>query len=346
MSRRTLTLLLAGVLTVALTAAAAFIRVPYVALGPGPTFNTLGTEDGRPILDISGRPTYPTDGHLDLTTVGVQSELTLAQALRGWFESDEAVVPRDVVYPPDQSQQQTDQMNVQEMKQSQDLAVTAAARTLGLPTATVLVAQVPAGSPSAGKLLVGDRILSVDATMLRDRTDLQRLVQATRPGTTVELRVVRDGAERTVPVTTTSAGDGKAARTVIGVSIAEKPIDAPFQVKIGLRDVGGPSAGLMFTLGILDKLGEGSLTGGRYIAGTGEIRADGTVGPIGGITQKLIAAKRKGAVAFLVPADNCTEALARHPDGLPLLEVTDVKDALDGLQALRRGQQPRLCATG
>jgi len=237
-------------------------------------------------------------------------------------------------------------MNAQEMKQSQDLAVTAAARTLGLPTAMVLVAQVPAGSPSAGKLEVGDQITSVDGTTLRDRTDLQRLVQASAPGTTVRLMIVRGGSDRTAEVTTTSVGDGTAARTVIGVSIAEKPIDAPFKVAIGLRDVGGPSAGLMFTLGILDKLGKASLTGGRYIAGTGEIRSDATVGPIGGISQKLIAAKRKGAVAFFVPQANCAEALRRHPDGLPLIEVSDVTDALNGLQALRRGQQPRLCSAG
>jgi PDZ domain-containing protein len=127
---------------------------------------------------------------------------------------------------------------------------------------------------------------------------------------------------------------------VIGVVTREEPVDAPFDVEITLEDVGGPSAGLMFALGILDKLGEPSLTGGAYIAGTGEISAQGEVGPIGGIAQKLVAAKAKGVDAFLVPADNCAEAVLRAPDDLPLVEVGSLAQALTALEALREDEQP------
>ncbi len=343
MSRRSLTLLLASLLALGLTGGAAQARVPYVALGPGPTFNTLSEVDGAPVLEVSGRPTFPTTGHLDLTTVNVQSELTLAQALHGWFERDLAVVPREVVYPPDKTDDQVAQENAQAMTQSQDAAVTAAARQLGFRTAEVRVKEVPAGSPSTGRLQVGDVVTALDGTSVRDAADLRRLVGEHRVGDEVRVSYARAGTPGTATVALGVSGGDIERRPVIGISTEEKPLKAPFSVKINLKDVGGPSAGLMFTLGILDKLGEASLTGGRYIAGTGEISPDGSVGPIGGIPQKLIAAKAKGAVAFLVPEDNCKEAVQRPPAGLPLIEVGSVSDALDGLQALRRGDQPRLC---
>ncbi len=345
MSRRALTLLLAAVLAVVLTAGATVARVPYVALVPGPTFNTLGADGGSPVLAISGRQTFPTDGHLDLTTVGVRTQLTLAEAIKEWFDRDNAVVPREIIYPPDKSQQEVEQENTVSMQESQSNAVTAAARQLGFVTAKVTVGEIPAGSPSTGLLAVGDTITSVDGTAIRDAADLRELVSAAAVGTSLRLGVLRAGASRTVAVTTAAAAADAGApnRSVIGVSTKETPVKAPFSVDISLQDVGGPSAGLMFTLGILDKLGKDSLTGGKYFAGTGEISADGTVGPIGGIAQKLVAAKAKGAVAFFVPAENCVEALKRHPAGLPLVEVASVGDALVGLQAIRRGQTPKVC---
>lgn len=343
MSRRSLTLLLASLLALGLTAGAAQARVPYVALGPGPTFNTLSEVDGAPVLEVSGRPTYATDGHLDLTTVSVQSDLTLVRALQGWFDRDLAVVPREVVYPPDKSDAQVAKENAAAMTQSQDAAVTAAARQLGFRTAEVLVKEVPAGSPSSARLRAGDVVTALNGTSVRDAADLRQLVAQHAVGDEVSVSYVREGFPRTATVSLGVSGGDAERRPILGIQTEEKPVKAPFSVKINLKDVGGPSAGLMFTLGILDKLGEPSLTGGRYIAGTGEISTDGSVGPIGGIAEKLIAAKAKGAVAFLVPEANCKEAARRPPRGLPLLEVGSVSDALDGLQALRRGQKPRLC---
>ena len=343
MSRRTLTLLLATLLAIGLAAGAGQARVPYVALGPGPMYNTLGETGGKPVIAIEGRATFPTDGHLDLTTVGVQSRLTLAGALAGWFARDLAVVPREVVYPPGQSDKQVEQQNTEAMRTSQDSAAAAAARQLGLRVAEVSVAQIPSGAPASGLLQVGDVLTAVDGTPLRDAAELRSVVSAKKAGDTVRVSFVRAGAEGAVDIVTGSSDDGGAPRPVIGVTPSEKPVDLPFDVTISLQEVGGPSAGLMFALGILDKLDEPSLTAGKYIAGTGEISANGAVGPIGGIPQKLVAAKANGAVAFLVPAGNCEEAAKQPPTGLPLLKVATLADALTGLEALRTGGQPVLC---
>jgi PDZ domain-containing protein len=344
-SRRALTLLLASLLALGLTLAAAVARVPYVALGPGPTYDTLGEVDGAPVLEIEGRRSFPTDGHLDLTTVGVTPRLTLAQALQGWFARDLAVVPREVVFPPGKSDEEVDQQNTQAMVESQSAAVLAAARQLGFKVAEVRVQELGERSPAEGRLQPGDLLTAVDGKAVRDSAELRSLISKRTAGDPVTIAFERSGRAGTVEITTgTSGGDGE-RRPVIGVLTEEKPVEVPFDVTINLQDVGGPSAGLMFTLGIIDKLGADSLTGGKYIAGTGEISPDGTVGPIGGITQKLIAAKRKGAVAFLVPEDNCAEAATRPPGGLTLVKVGTLDQALTGLEALRRGAEPVTCSS-
>ena len=351
MSRPTLTLLLASVLALVLTGGAAVARVPYVALGPGPVYDTLGEVDGTPLLDIEGRPTFPADGKLDLTTVGVQPDLTLAEALQGWLDRDLAVVPRDVVYPADKSDEEVDQENTAAMTASQSSAELAAARELGLRTAEVRVQDVPEGSPSEGVLQEGDVITGVGGTDIRDAADLRRLIAEGEVGDVVRLAYLRDGTAGTAEVRTRAsdeivadAASANGPRPAIGIVTQEEPVELPFTVTVTLADVGGPSAGLIFALGILEKLGEESLTGGRHIAGTGEITRDGQVRPIGGISQKLLAAKAEGAEAFLVPADNCAEALTRAPEGLPLVRVDSLTTALTALEDLRAGDEPEACA--
>ena len=341
MSRRALTLLLAGVLAVGLTLTAAVARVPYVALGPGPTYDTLGKVDsGDPVLEVKGRRTYPTDGHLDLTTVGVQPRLTLAQALQGWFARDLAVVPREVVFPPGRTDEEVDAENAAAMEASQSDAIGAAAQELGLEP-EVRVQELSDTAAARGKLEPGDVLTAVDGAVIADAAELRERISSREPGEPVRVTFVRDGRTDTVEIVTAASTDD-ASRAVIGVLTEER---YPLDVTIHLEDVGGPSAGLMFALGILDKLGPESLTAGKHIAGTGEISPDGTVGPIGGIAQKLIAAKRKGAVAFLVPEDNCAEAAASNPpEGLTLVKVASLDEALAGLAALRKGERPAECA--
>ena len=342
MSRRTLTLLLASVLSVLLSAGAVQARVPYVALAPGPTYDTLGEVDGTPLLEIEGRPTFPTEGRLDLTTVGVESRLTLFEALRDWLDRDRAVVPRESVFPPGRTDEEAERETAEQMAASQNSAVSAAARQLGFRTAEVVVDDVGADAPAAGRLRAGDVLRTVDGRALRDAADLRAAVAGGEVGDVVRIGFERGGRTGAVEVRTAASDDGE-PRPVIGVLTREEPVDAPFDVEITLEDVGGPSAGLMFALGILDKLGKPSLTGGQHIAGTGEITAQGEVGPIGGIAQKLVAARAKGVDAFLVPAGNCAEAVRTAPSGLPLVEVATLSQALTGLEALRAGEQPELC---
>jgi PDZ domain-containing protein len=344
-SRRTLTLLLASLLSLGLTLAASVAQVPYVAYYPGPTFNTTGEVGGEPLITIGGRESFPTDGQLDLTTVDVRQRLTLARALRGWFEDEVAVVPRELVFPPDKTVEQVREDNVRSMAMSKDAAIVAALTEVGIPVKTqVVVATVQPDAPAQGRLEAGDVITAVDGEPVDDGQELRDLVTAREPGDEVQITYRRDGETGEATFATRAAeGEGE-PRPIIGV-LTEERADPPFDVQIALDDVGGPSAGLLFALGIIDKLGPESLTGGGYIAGTGTITPDGQVGPIGGIPQKLIAAKDKGADAFLVPADNCAEAAASAPDGLTLIKVATLDDALAGLEALREREMPTTCTT-
>ncbi len=343
MSRRTLTQLLATVLAVGLTVVGLVAPVPYVSLERGPTFNTLGFDHGHPILDISGHPTRQTTGHLDLTTVGVRSDLRLAEAVLGWFDRSRAVVPRELVFAPNQTDQQQQAQNTHDMVVSQNSATTAALTELGLYQAQVSVGQVTAGAPADGVLQQGDVLVSVDGRPIANRPDLTKRITAHAIGDAVRVGFIRAGKAHAATLHTVAAHDAGPVRPVIGVLTRESVTHFLAKVTISLADVGGPSAGLMFALGIVDKLGTTEITGGRYIAGTGEITDAGDVNPIGGIAQKLLGAKGNGASVFLVPKDNCKEAAANRPEGLQLIQVLSLHDALVQLRLLRDGGTPRPC---
>ncbi len=344
-SRRTLTLLLSSALLVVLALFAGTQSVPYVALAPGPTFNTLGATDGTEVIKISGRPTFPDTGNLNLTTISVVTRLTFVQAVRGWFQHDLAVVPRDVIYPPDKTDEQVRAEDKVAMVESQDSATTAALRQLGIPgTTTVLVGKVEPAAPANGKLKTGDVLTGVDGTAVTDAAQLRALIGKRQPGQVVRIAFRRAGQVGTATITTSSATqDDGSVRPVIGVLTTEQT-DYPVKVEISLKDVGGPSAGLMFSLGIIDKLTPSSLTDGRFIAGTGTIDSAGNVGPIGGIQQKLIGARGKGATTFLVPQANCAAAVQDPPAGLTLIKVATLKGALGELSALRAGTPTTPCS--
>jgi PDZ domain-containing protein len=316
------------------------LPVPYVAQVPGPTFNTLGDISGRPIITLTGRDRNDTSGNLNLTTVGVpQRPLTLVGAVQGWFDSEVTVVPREQVYPSGKSEQQTQQENRQAFLSSEQSARVAALSELGFPR-EVVVQDLPDASPSKGRLQAGDAIVAVGGTATPDKAALYAALAAIPPGTTVPVTYTRLGQPGTAPVTTGKAAKG--GGSALGVVVLESPY-APYTVDIRVDDVGGPSAGLMLTLGILDLVGDTDLTEGAVVAGTGTIAADGTVGPIGGIPLKLISARRLGAVLFLVPADNCAEALANAQPGLPMAKVATLDDALTALSDLRAGTTPPSC---
>jgi len=343
MSRRVLTLITGGLLLLALLVGGTQLPVPYAELGPGPTLDTLGVDQsGQQIIQLTHREPAKTTGHLNLTTVSVRDRLDLLAAMRGWLDPARAVVPREEIFPPGQTQQQTDAKNTQDFVTSQNSAELAALAYLD--KTKVVVTQVPADSPSLGKLTAKDTITKVQGTPVGDVSDLGKVLGATTPGTTVTVDYLRGGKPGTAKITTAKGTDenGK-PRAVLGVGVSLEST-APFKVKIALDDrIGGPSAGLMFALGILDKLGADDLTGGRFIAGTGTIDVTGDVGPIGGIPLKLIAARQKGATDFLVPSGNCAEASRNPPSGLTLIKVDTLTGAVNALEALKAGKPTPHC---
>jgi PDZ domain-containing protein len=249
-----------------------------------------------------------------------------------------------VIYPPDQTTDQVRKQDEADFRESQSSATTAALRYLGVKgTVHVLVESVEGKAPAHGLVQPGDEIALVDGAKVPDAKGLRALIGKRSPGMPVRLGLVRKGKAVDVTVGTASTTDKDGTvRPVIGVTTSERT-DYPFRVTISLADIGGPSAGLMFALGIIDKLQPGSLTDGRFIAGTGTIDDDGAVGPIGGIQQKLIGARRKGATVFLVPSDNCAEALSSPPDGLRLVKVTSLRSALNELHNLDNGKATTPC---
>jgi PDZ domain-containing protein len=318
----------------------AAVPVPYVAEVPGPTYNTLGDIDGTPIITIDGRDPNDVSGNLNLTTVGVsRAGLSLVKAVRGWFDDEVSVVPEESVYPPDQTEEETQQQNRQAFLTSEEAAETAALSHLGYPT-KVVVQGLTDGSPSQGKMQEDDAIDSVNGTPTPDQDALDAVLQAIPGGTTVDVGYTRLGKPGTATVTTRSAEDRDGS--LLGVLVRETA-SAPFDVDIEVQKVGGPSAGLMLSLGILDLVGDTDLTDGKVIAGTGTIDADGKVGPIGGIQLKMVAAHDIGAELFLVPAENCAEALRAPQPGLPMAKVATLDDALDALADVRAGRTPASC---
>ncbi|MGK5445620.1 YlbL family protein [Micromonospora sp. URMC 105] len=337
MRRRGVTVLLGALLTTLLSIGVLGAPIPYVVLGPGPTVNTLGTSDGKEVIQVSGRSTSTSAGQLRMTTVGVQPTVKLRAAIAGWLSDDEAVVPRELVYPPGESQEEVEKRNAEDFQNSQTSAETAALVELGYPV-QVVAKEVAADGPSAGALKAGDVITTVDGVAVTTATKLVELVRAKPAGTALRIGYTRDGVAGTATVTSREQ-DG---RPRVGL-VPEQRQPHPFTLKIDLGNIGGPSAGLMFALGIVDKLEPADLTGGKIIAGTGTIDDEGRVGPIGGITQKLVGAKKAGAKVFLVPADNCAEAVRNPQPDLPLIKVGSLDEALTALEALRSGGQPTRC---
>ena len=336
-----------GVLAAVLAIVGLALPVPYVLLKPGPTFNTLGEFGNTPLISISGHAQYPTGGHLDMTTVSViggqDARVSLLDALRGWLDGSTAVVPEELIFPPDTKPDQVQQQNADDMRESQDHARVAALRYLNIPVTTELVvASTIADGPAAkAGLQSGDVIVAVDGEKVTSAQQLRGIIGRHAVGDSVAVTYTRVGKSSTVKVGTIQSPD-KPPRPIIGITPGERP-NLPFEVTIGLKDVGGPSAGLMFALGIVDKLTPDELNNGAYVAGTGTIDDDGTVGPIGGVQQKIAAARARGATVFLTPAQDCAEAAAARPKGLRLVKVTTLADAVSSLQKLATHQPVPEC---
>jgi PDZ domain-containing protein len=339
-NRRIATLLVALTPVLGLGVAGTAATVPYVALGPGPTYNTLDVVDGKQVVDIRGTPTHPTTGHLNMTTVSVRDGLTIFEAFGLWLSKDHGLVPRAEIYPPNRTRDQVDQANLADFKDSENNAQTAALTFLKYPMRTA-VAGVALDGPAKDALRPGDRLVSVNGVAADSTKTVQDTVAAAKPGSPAVIVLDRDGAQRTVTVAL-GASPQDPAKGRLGVSLMPTP-DVPFKIDFNLADVGGPSAGLMFSLAVIDKLTDDQLANGKFVAGTGTIDADGKVGPIGGIQYKMIAARDAGAVTFLVPADNCDEARQHTPAGLRLVRVDTLDTAVRSLDAIKDGGAAPSC---
>ena len=351
LSLRGRTVLVGSVVSIALIAVASAVPIPYVAVGPGVTFNVLGSANNVEVISFTGEDIpasvkEPTSGHLNMTTISVKDHMTLFAALGFWATGNYSIAPREDFFPPGQTVEQVNQTNAQLFSDSQSAAEIAALRFLDYPSVTY-VGNIAEDSPSAGLLEPQDQITAIDGTAVTTLPTLLAALSGTTPGQTVKVTVLRDGKKVDVKVTL-GENPNNPGHGYLGIVPAERPT-APFTPHIALQNIGGPSAGLMFTLGLIDKLTPGELTGGVFIAGTGEIQPGATsdqqsqVGAIGGILMKMIGARDAGATWFLVPAPNCQEAVTRIPDGLQLAKVATLNDAVTAVKVIAEGKTPTGC---
>jgi PDZ domain-containing protein len=318
--------------------AAFSLPVPYVVETPGPTYNTLGTDGGKPVISIDGRETFRANGNLDLTTVyvdgGPNGPVTVFEAFSAWSNKTTAVYPVELIYPPDATKEKSEQEGAVAMATSQENAVASALSELGIPFGQKLkVAELSDSSPSEGKLNAGDVFTSINGKPVTALSIIQAELAAGggQPATVV---VDRNGSAVTETITPAKSASG---RYILGV-LLQYEFTFPFEVSIALDKVVGPSAGVMFALGIVDTLTPGDLTGGKHIAGTGTISPEGAVGPIGGIAQKMYAARRGGATLFLAPAANCEGVVGHIPDGLQVVKVENLAGAKEAVRLAGSGQ--------
>ncbi|GCE78444.1 YlbL family protein [Cellulomonas biazotea] len=336
---RAITLTAALLGSVSLLAVLVVVPTPYAVNSPGPTRDVLGEHDGTPLIQVSGAPTYDSTGELRLTTVsstgGPGYPSSILGVLSGWLRSSSVVLPVEQVYPPDVSQEQIDESNQAEMVSSQEDATVAALTELGYEVpATLMVAGTVPGTDADGKLEENDVIVAIDGQALPDYQTLVDVLADVAPGQTVTLTVRRHGQSVDVPVVTSEREGGGAQ---IGVLI-DPTFDMPVDVTISIDDIGGPSAGTMFALGIIDKLTPEDEADGVTIAGTGTMDVTGAVGPIGGIRQKLAGALRDGAGWFLAPEANCDEVVGHVPDGLRVVRVGTLHEAREAMVAIGAGE--------
>lgn len=336
MTRQTWTALVSALLFVALAIPMAILPVPFVAWSPGGTANVLGDVDGHPMISIEGVQTFSTSGELDLTIVSgtsADSRLTLPEAVAAFWLPGRATLPRDSVFPPNQSAEEVKHAEAQLMDDSQDAAVVAALRAAGQPVQQLpVVASVTIGGPAYDKLRPGDLITAVDGIATADPDAVSAQIRTHRPKETIDFAVLRDRIPIDVQVT---AGDSatEPGVAVVGITLGTGYSYAP-RITFDLgQQIGGPSAGMIFALGIYDKVTAGDLLDDRNVAGTGTITPAGEVGAIGGARQKLASAQKDGATVFLVPGANCADLAGVRTD-LTVIKVSTLSQAISELRVL------------
>ena len=302
---------------------AGWVRLPYYALGPGEA------REVEPLIHVEGHSLYQSTGKLVMTTVAFEPATALV-ALIAWLDPHQYVVPRDALFAPGQTSAQERERSLSEMDTSKlDAAYVVLRQLAGYPKdhdPGTLVERVLPGCPAEGALFAGDLILAIDGTTVRSRGQALSLLDADRAEGSVTFRV-RAGGE-TEDVTVDRRPCANSSRPLVGITLIP---NFPIGVTIESDDVGGPSAGLMWALGLYDLLTPGDLTTGRVVAGTGTIGLRGRVGAIGGISDKVVAAERAGADVFLCPEGNANEARTASDGSMDIVSVASFRDAIDAL---------------
>lgn len=315
---------------------------PYMLESPGPIFDTTGEIEDQPVTSVTGASSYEVEGTLALTTIYVTGAPThtvrVPQAVRSWASATTDMTPHELVYPTGTTAEEVQQRNTAAMASSQQLSLAAALDHLDIDFEVELfVADFTPDAVEAGTdelLTAGDRVLEAAGEPVTGLEGLRAAVNEAS-GEPIELTVARDGDHVNVDVPTYQEADGE---YYVGILLGNE-FEFPVEADIQLEDVGGPSAGLMFSLGLIDTMTEESMTGGQDWAGTGTVDPDGTVGPIGGAPLKLVGAQGQGAEHFLAPRDNCDELEGRLPEGLDVYGVDNVDEAVAVVEAVRDGDE-------
>lgn len=329
------------------------IRLPYVAIAPG------GAEPINQLLRVPKEHQHPSKGSFLLTTVSLLSDVRPFDFVRDWIDDDyELIKKKDLL--GDTSEKQYTQIAQQEMTDSKEAAVVLAFRTLGYPVAesgegALIVGLAEGEVPAKGVLAAGDAITMLDGiptplasdaiTILQKHKPGDSIIATVNSGKTTEQRTIRLGS-RTETSCTAAVVQGALGGGCLGVTLGTKAhkFDYPFKVEIDTTGVGGPSAGLAFTLALIDELTPGELTGGRDVAVTGTIDINGTVGDVGGVVQKTAAVRNRGARLFLVPPGEFEQARQHAGKKLKIVQVTTLAEALAALRA-NGGDEVKLSAT-
>jgi PDZ domain-containing protein len=310
-----------GVVVVAFVVS--MVRIPYYVISPGPA------RDVTSLIHIDERTVYPADGSLLLTAVNLR-QANLYAALEAWIDPAKSVVPeRDILGPGETEEEQSERARSEMDTSKIDAAVVALTEYAGYPESHgrgVLVESVLAGTPADGKLFTGDVILALDGVRVDDPEDLADRIRTAGQGNPLSFRV--EAAEEVHTVEIASAVVPGIDYPIVGITSVH---NFPFPLSIESADIGGPSAGLMWTLGLVELLAPDDLTKGRVVAGTGQIFPDGQVGPIGGIEEKVVAAERAGATIFFVPMENAAGATA-VADDMAIVAVSTFSEAVTYLE--------------
>lgn len=326
---RTRRYVVAGLAVAALAAASPFVPIPmFYGYFPGPV------RDVEPLVRVDGADTYSSEGSLLLTTISVDTEVTLVEWLGTAFDDARDIVLKDQVTggrPLDVVREQ----QAQEMQMSKRNAQEVALEALGLGRAVGDGARVLStlpGFPAAGVLQAGDVLVAIDGREVETMCDVERVIEARAAGDVVRVSVRRAGRIEVFDITSVQApGNSDAAFIGIRMRDAAYRFESEVSVDFETGRIAGPSAGLLLSLALYDRLTPGDVTGGRRIAGTGTIGCGGAVGPIGGIQQKVAAAEKKGAEIFLAPVANAPDA-ERVADTIRIVPVATFAQALSSLE--------------